>query len=599
MKEKFIDIELSFFDLFNDRIKQNIQNWYANNNVSERFGGKKIDELNIMEWSKLWGKEVGEIFFGRSILSLSRQVEIIQSVLTCMHKFIKRRNDVLEQLHRKWVEMESKKKRELLEEMAWNSVNTTKSELGYRLQMGMRNVGCSYRREDKWHRGCYMCGYYAGIAFGVKPTASQLVKQFENAIKKADRENIMNYDVIEFVSDGSFLNDEEVPINTRIEIFRQIATKTEIKRVLIETRPEFLTEDKITQLLDILRQDQKLEIGIGLETIDDFILNLSINKGYGREEFENAVKLIEKYKSRCSVLAYALVKPAYLTEKEALEDSIKTGKYIKEINNKYGVKVVIKYEPAVVAEGTLLEVLYEEKSEKGERKYTPSSYWTIVEIIARMEIEKASNLIRIGAREDMDMFKAIPATYYNIGMLSRFDFIIYDAVQKFNQNKNIVNLLLELEPAFEDDSFIEWKRKNGITHPIIMKLYRKYKKNIETLRTDSKYQRRKKFFDKLFSTLDQIEYGEQTQDFARKIGEGDIDENDERSIKKLISFIIENNLENVSVKIDNIDLLQHGLKLLRMELTIYERQLSESYSIWIGIPTARRVKLDEVEYSNA
>jgi len=587
-------MHLSFFDVINETIKQNIQKWYINNNISRRFRDKKFEELDIVELSVLWKTDIWKLFFKKSIISLDRQIEIIQSVLPCMHIFIERRNDMFEKLERTWMEMDSKKKKELLTEMAWDSINTTDSKLGYRLQMGMRNIGCSYRRNSKWQLGCYMCGYYAKVAFGVKPTALQLVRQFEKTINKLESESTLKYDVIEFVNDGSFLNEEEVPFATQRKIFKKIATKSEIKRVLIETRPEFLTENKISQLFDILRSDQKLEIGIGLETVDEFILNFSINKGYGVEEFENTIGIIEKYKNRCNVLAYALVKPPYLTEKEALEDSIKTGKYIKELNKRFGVKIVIKYEPAVVAEGTLSEILYEEKNKNRGRNYTPPSYWTIVEIIARMEVEGASNLVRIGAREDMDAFKAIPATYYNLGMLSRYDFIIYDAVQKFNQHKNIVNLLLDLEPAFTDRSYIEWKLKNGITNPIIMKLFNKYKKNIEALKINPKYQNKNKFLNILFNTLDQIEYGKQTQDFVRNID--NIEDNNIINIRNIISSIIERNVENISIKIDNIDLLQDELKLLRMELNIYEPTLRENYGIWIGIPTARRVKLNEVEF---
>jgi len=589
-------MEFSFLDLFSNKIKQDIHKWYSINNLSERLDHKKINELTIDEWLTLWKDGMGGKIYGDSIISLNNQIKIMKTLYFHMEIFIQLRCQVLENFEKQNFYMDNKSKNELFEQMAWNSLNTTDSDLGYRLQMGMRNIGCSYRREDKWYRGCYMCGYYAGIAFGVKPTTIQLIRQFENTIKEIEEKKSSNYDVIEFVSDGSFLNDEEVYPEVRIQIFKQIAEKKAIKRIMIETRPEFLTENKLTQLLNIIRPDQKLEIGMGLESYDNFIRDILIHKGYGKEEFESAIRLIQKNKLKCSALAYALIKPPFLSEKEAIQDSIRTGEYIKEINERFCLDVMIKYEPAVVAEGTLLDILYEEKRGEMKRNYHPPSYWTVVEIIARMDKKNLTHLIRIGAREDMDKYKAIAATYYDIGMLSRFDFIIYDAVQKFNQHKNIVKFLLALEPAFKDRSYEEWKNENDIEYPVIFELYLKYKKSIENLKTASSYKRRNKILKDLFEILDEIEYGRKTQDLAKKIDENNVHTyNENNEIIKYITNIFKNNISNIYISIANIELLYDGLKLLRMELNIYSQELNENFNIWIGIPTIRYIRLDEVE----
>ncbi len=588
------DLKLAFSDLLNERIMQKIQELCAYNKILEKFNANKIDDLNTTELKSIWKEILGKKIFNYSVISIGHQTEIIGTILSDINKFIKRRSDVINLLKMKWRDMNSDVKNELLEGMASSSLNTTESEFGYRLQMGMRNTGCSYRKNDKWNRGCYMCGYNAGNTFCIKPTEKQLISQFENALKEAENKSTNKFDVIEFVNDGSFLNDEEVPVDVRIGIFKQIAEKLNIKRVLIESRPEYISEEKIIQLINILRENQKLEIGIGIESIDKFVSNFCINKGFGRNEFERIVELINRIEKNVGLLVYALVKPAYLTEKEAIEDSIKTGKYVKKINEKFSFKTIIKFEPAVVAEGTLLDVLYDEANDIGEKRYSPPSYWTIVEIISRMECEGAGQIIRIGAREDMDVFKAIPAVYYDIGMLSRYDFLIYDAVQKFNQHKNMPRFLSELEPAFSDISFQNWMEKHNIKNPTILHQKKKCKLKIEEIKKGRNYQRKNKFFKELFSTLDKIEYGREMQSFARQISKNGLNKNKRKIIQKRISQIITQNLMNTSTSVNNIDHLPHGLQLLRMELNINNTEISESFSIWIGIPTSRRVKIEEI-----
>ena len=204
-----------------------------------------------------------------------------------------------------------------------------------------------------------------------------------------------------------------------------------------------------------------------------------------------------------------------------------------------------------------------------------------------MADKKLAHNVRVGAREDMDLFKAVPCIEYDIGMLSRIDFLVYTAVQQFNKHHDIIRLLADIEPAFKDVSFKEWMTANKIQKPNLTKLYKKHIKDIKIIQEREKYSKRNKFLEKLFNCLDEIEYGEKTQLLASA---GKIMELD-----KFIESLIKEHLENTSVKINSQELLESDLKLLRMNLNIYSKEMNEKHSIWIGIPTTRRVELKEVK----
>ena len=78
--------------------------------------------------------------------------------------------------------------------------------------MGFQNRGCEYRRKtDEKKLGCFHCGFYAGNNV---PKSSDLIRSMLEQFRvgfaygASTREQ---FEVIEFLSDGSFLNDEEVP----------------------------------------------------------------------------------------------------------------------------------------------------------------------------------------------------------------------------------------------------------------------------------------------------------------------------------------------------------------------------------------------------
>jgi radical SAM enzyme (TIGR01210 family) len=501
----------------------------------------------------------------------------------------------------------------LSKEGAWYSINTTTSRLHYRFQIGFRNVGCEYWRNNSKKLGCLNCGYFFETTCGFIDIPNEhLIAQFRNAYNHIKSEVLKgiepSFDVVEFLSDGSFLNDKEVPEEVRLELFKIINDDENISRILIETRPEYVTKEKILNLLSQLKKGQELEIAMGLESTDRFILTFCINKGYCSKEVEKVVETLQeinaKYENRCSILLYALVKPAYLEEKEALEDAVSTLTDIYKLGKKYKVNVIAKLEPVVIPQGTILDALYHHK-QNNLPGYFPPSYWTILEIIARLEYEGMSNIIRIGAREDMDRYFEIPAIYYNKGnkkgMFSRYDFLIYETIQEYNTHHNFRRLLITLERAFEDKSLSEWKEEIGIKYPMFLRYYEEHRKEIEKERQIDRayFDSKNDSTSKLIEALNSIEYGKDFQTLAQeyqKNKEMRILNKLTKKIKDLLKEKLKIPQEKIRINDKDIAILQDELKLLRMHIKILIdiNGHEDDRSIWIGIPTAKLIPLSNM-----
>ncbi len=330
---------------------------------------------------------------------------------------------------------------------AWVRVSTTHSEkvdTAFRLCFGFKNTPCTYRGTDPLSIGCFNCGFYAGTDFK-KANREEILSQVRYALSHG-WSGRNQFDAIEILSDGSFLCDREVNDEIKAELFHYFSRMPYISRVLVESTPEHIwTEtEEVPNLIGLLNESQTLEIGIGLETADDFIRKACINKGFSRYDFEEALSRLSDLplhqKNRCRVVSYILIKPAFLSNQEYIEDVVHTMHYLARMERTYGVSIVPKLEPAAVANGTILSLLYSDPASKFH--YAPLNYWSVLEILTRIseehDLKDIFSRIRIGAREDMDEIIKVPAIYRESdGRYDQFDFILYDALQRFNQHHSL------------------------------------------------------------------------------------------------------------------------------------------------------------------
>lgn len=521
-------------------------------------------------------------------LSPERRREIVETACAAFPHAVALRARHLEAMRRDLAGRLRESRTEIMTTPAWWAIAPTRSDTGHRFVMGFRNLGCAYWRDDPFHLGCSCCGFCSGVVPDVEPTRQDLEAQFANALADA-LDTGVHFDVVEFLNDGSFLNDDEFAPAFRQHLFRTIAALPYVRRVLIETRPEYITEDKVLAVLGELRDGQRLEVAIGLETADEFIRAACHRKGFGREDFEAAARCLSSVGERVGILVYSLVKPAFLSEAEAIEDQVSTARYLAELSARYGCTIAMKLEPAVVAKGTLLDFLYFDGTDAIGHGYDVLSYWSVVEILCRLAQEAVGLPVRVGTREDMDIFEKVPAVYHANGMFSKWDFILYGAVQHYNTHGSPARLLAEIGDAVSDRSFPAWKARLGLRTTAIEQMRSSLAEDIAGIQSERGGRARRAFLRQVFAGLERLEYGGRSLRFARELrGRGRLlpDADLVAGVHRLVESELSQVLSGFSLKVLDARLERDAPGLLRICLQIKDSTTRDSlHHVWFGIPT--------------
>ena len=236
----------------------------------------------------------------------------------------------------------------------WSEKDVFKDEIVDTFVIIFRTRGCKWSIKS----GCTMCGYHNDSLWG-HVTEEDLLKQFETSMKKYNGEKF-----VKIFNSGSFLDDGEFKPSVRFEILRRLAKNAD--KISIESRPEYITDDKLLDVKDAI-QSKTFEIGIGLETANDFVREHAINKGFTFDDYNTATDVLKK--NKCQIKTYVIVKPPFLTEKESIKDSIVTIDKIKDMTD------IISLNPINVQRNTLIEYLWRR------RQYCPTWLWSIIEIL--------------------------------------------------------------------------------------------------------------------------------------------------------------------------------------------------------------------------
>jgi len=239
--------------------------------------------------------------------------------------------------------------------------------------------------------------------------------------------------------------------------------------------------------------------------------------------------------------------------------------------------------------------------------YVPLSYWSVVEIIAKAFMRGLHSNIRIGAREDMDIIEKVPAVYCQDGTFNRYDFWIYDAVQRFSADKDILALLCDIQRVLEGErsldrdengdektSFKVWKRDTRINEPAIDTCLDLLKGQIARKRRSRRQKLREAFLDSVFKVLDRIELPASSQTFARELR---CEDSEEKSKKKAIERFINKHVKSVlsskyETDVRMIFFERAGRRLLRVYFQLINAEDKCLHDIWVGIPTEPAARED-------
>jgi radical SAM enzyme (TIGR01210 family) len=234
----------------------------------------------------------------------------------------------------------------------WRSQDLLDGEPVASLTMILRTVGC------RWNR-CTMCGY---ASVGAPATAMDLIAQFERAMQRSSTE----VQEIKIYTSGSFLDPQELPVSARDAILCRLE-ELGIKRLVIESRPEYITPENVEVCLSHL----ETEFAIGLETSNDLVRDNLIHKGFSFQDFVTASQIVHKRGGR--VKAYLLLKPPQLSEGEALRDAITSARAARSHAD------ILSLNLCNIQRNTYVERLWE----RGE--YRPPWLWSALEVLKSIE----------------------------------------------------------------------------------------------------------------------------------------------------------------------------------------------------------------------
>ncbi len=238
-------------------------------------------------------------------------------------------------------------------QFAWTGMDLLNGEIVPSLTVVLTTKGCFWARR----KGCTMCGY--NVDSNPNTQASDIQKQFNQVIARYGKA----FKIVKLFTSGSFLDQDEVPIEVRDALLSELSG---MPKVIVESRPEFITP-AICE--DIARTNEHIEVAIGLETSSDRIRNNCVNKGFSFHDFVRASEAAIAHDF--TVKAYLLLKPPFMTEREALEDARQS------VRDAAPYADTISLNLCNVQKGTLVEALWK----KG--LYRPPWLWTAVEVLKR------------------------------------------------------------------------------------------------------------------------------------------------------------------------------------------------------------------------
>ena len=253
--------------------------------------------------------------------------------------------------------------------------------------------------------------------------SKKVAKKIQKINKQTDRD--IEYNDKYVIKEAEMLVAEcvEKIENSEQKVITNAQKNKNIKRVVLESRPEFIDYDVISEISKIC-ENKVVEIGIGLETSNDFIRNKCVNKGFTFEKYIKAVCRIKRF-NNIKVLTYLTVKPLFLTINESIEDVINSVMDICEYTD------IISLEPVSIQKNTLVEYLYQRNL------YSIPKGWMIRDIVIALNKKDVLNKfeLRIGGFE----FYPIPELVIN--NCNNCNKSLYKAIDYYNSTKKIDKII--------------------------------------------------------------------------------------------------------------------------------------------------------------
>ena len=239
----------------------------------------------------------------------------------------------------------------------WLDEDNTPDGVVRSLTIILNTGGCRWARAG----GCTMCGYVAESVEGGTVAHEDLMAQVEACLEH-ERENAEPHEpapLVKIYTSGSFLDEREIPAETRRAIAETFAGRD---RMVVESLPDFVDAAKLREFTD---RGLETDVAVGLETATDRVRHDCVNKYFDFADFEDACE--EARSAGAGVKAYLLLKPAFLSESEAVEDMVSSVRRCAAVEGCHTVSM----NPTNVQRHTMVEDLYHAGG------YRPPWLWSV------------------------------------------------------------------------------------------------------------------------------------------------------------------------------------------------------------------------------
>lgn len=236
--------------------------------------------------------------------------------------------------------------------------------------------GCSHVVE---HGGCTMCDFGCGDY-----SREETIDGLGRVLDRLDSAPLLH-----LAAPGSFLDDAEVPAETRDQMLAEVSTRG-VVALGIEARPEYIRVESLSTAVQSIKAAggssfAELCIGTGVEAFDDSVARVCINKGSTRAAALAALKNIRRADAQfdgVDVLAEAhvLLRPPALTEAEAIDDATATIEWCLAEGFERAILMLCSAKP----QSPLAMLAVTEAPSAPGADYRPASLWSALEVLSRL-----------------------------------------------------------------------------------------------------------------------------------------------------------------------------------------------------------------------
>ena len=239
----------------------------------------------------------------------------------------------------------------------WIDEDNTPDGVRQSLTIILNTGGCRWARAG----GCTMCGYVAESVEGGSVPHDALMDQLEACLDHEREQADEPSQLVKIYTSGSFLDEREIPAETRRAIAETFADR---ERIVVESLPDFVATEKLE---DFLGEGLETDVAVGLETATDRIRRDCVNKYF---EFEGFVAASERARAAgAGIKAYLLLKPPFLPESEAVADMKRS------IRRCADYAHTVSMNPCNVQRYTMVDELHFEGG------YRPPWLWSVAEVL--------------------------------------------------------------------------------------------------------------------------------------------------------------------------------------------------------------------------